>query len=167
MPIVITCGRIIPALLYGSSPTAIPISSPCRCHLMILGLNNSAGQRRIPRQRVHPNRSRCSSQSGIGNVQSRRRISRPEPSTSHGVLASRLCYFGYPCKIGLSSTREHGWMYRVIPHTMYTTRQTPLDLHNPADAGPGLREESFGTPSPNDCRWLWARLSHHGWSWPD
>ena len=30
--IVITCGRIMPALLYGSSPTAMHISSPCRCH---------------------------------------------------------------------------------------------------------------------------------------
>ena len=32
------------------------------------------------------------------------RISRPEPSTSHHALASHVRYFGYPSKIGPSST---------------------------------------------------------------
>ena len=111
---------------------------------MILGFDNSTGHLWRPRQRVHPNRSRCSGLSSIGSLQTRRRISRLEPSTSHRVLASRLCYFGYPGKIGLSST--HANMGGCTVYTLH-------DVHDMSDAA--------RPPQPGRCTGRWQALALH------
>src|SRR5712672_559944 len=51
------------------------------------------------------------------------------PRTRIAPLLLRLSWQGWP----LFHSREHGWVYRVSPGTTYTTRQTPLDFHHPAD----------------------------------
>ena len=51
-------------------------------------------------------------------------------------LASRLCYFGCPRQKRPTSSGwplfyscKHGWTYRVMPGTAYTTHQTLLNFH--------------------------------------
>lgn len=51
------------------------------------------------------------------------------PRTRIAPLLLRLSWQDWP----LFHSREHGWTYRVTPGTAYTTRQTPLDFHHPAD----------------------------------
>jgi DNA polymerase gamma 1 len=51
------------------------------------------------------------------------------PRTRIAPLLLRLSWQGWP----LFYSREHGWTYRVMPGTAYTTRQTPLDFHHPVD----------------------------------
>src|SRR5258708_18668436 len=66
------------------------------------------------------------------------RICHPEPwfnghTTYSRSLASRLYYFSCPGEAGLFYSRKHGWTYRVMLGTVYTTPQPPLDFHHPAD----------------------------------
>lgn len=51
------------------------------------------------------------------------------PRTRIAPLLLRLSWQSWP----LFHSREHGWTYRVSPGTVYTTRQSPLDFHHPAD----------------------------------
>lgn len=51
------------------------------------------------------------------------------PRSRIAPLLLRLSWQDWP----LFRSREHGWTYRVTPGTAYTTRQTPLDFHHPAD----------------------------------
>jgi DNA polymerase gamma 1 len=51
------------------------------------------------------------------------------PRTRIAPLLLRLSWQDWP----LFHSREHGWTYRVTPGTAYTTRQTPLNFHDPAD----------------------------------
>jgi DNA polymerase gamma 1 len=51
------------------------------------------------------------------------------PRNRIAPLLLRLSWQDWP----LFHSREHGWTYRVTPGTAYTTRQTPLDFHHPAD----------------------------------
>jgi DNA polymerase gamma 1 len=51
------------------------------------------------------------------------------PRTRIAPLLLRLSWQGWP----LFHSREHGWTYRVSPGMVYTTRQSPLDFHHPAD----------------------------------
>ncbi|KAI9511049.1 DNA polymerase family A-domain-containing protein [Russula earlei] len=51
------------------------------------------------------------------------------PRTRIAPLLLRLSWQSWP----LFHSREHGWVYRVGPSAAYTTRQTPLDFHHPAD----------------------------------
>jgi DNA polymerase gamma 1 len=51
------------------------------------------------------------------------------PRSRIAPLLLRLSWQDWP----LFHSREHGWTYRVTPGTAYTTRQTQLDFHHPAD----------------------------------
>ena len=51
------------------------------------------------------------------------------PRARIAPLLLRLSWQGWP----LFHSREHGWMYRVSPGVVHTTRQAQLGFHHPAD----------------------------------